>query len=469
MALRSQEEVSLGDQQRRAHILFLCHPLTGHITPALRVASELHRRGWPVSFLAPTKGLHSARISAAGIDFIPLEGEADIDDIAYYSPDNPNPPVPGYHSLPWYERGIVDWEQHCLNPIPAQWACVKEALASLHAKDSERPVVVICEALFHGILPLHFGAQLPDGVRRPKTLCLSVTPPIIRSIDLPPFGFPLPFDQSPDGRARNDKCWTQWAERTAALKGLFDAKLTEAGASQLPTGPILDGVNYTSHDTIMQIGVPSFEYPRSDWPEQFQFIGFLPLAQPPSSGYSSLPSWWDDIVNATDKKIVVVAQGTVETDPNDLIIPTIKALQHRTDVLVVAVMGRRGAMLPSDMDVPKNARVVDYLNYDVVLQYAHAWVHNGGYGAITHGIAHGVPMVVAGEGQDKPENVKRVRFSGIGVGLGTPRPGVSDLRSSLDAILDDPKFRSRVEKLRQEALELDSFGRVEKAVIEALR
>ncbi|ROW16112.1 hypothetical protein VPNG_01964 [Cytospora leucostoma] len=462
---REQQTGISPESQRNAHLLFLCHPLTGHITPALRVASELRRRGWPVSFLGPTT--HRQRISGAGVDFIPLQGVADIDDILYYSPDNPNPPVPGYHSLLWYERALVDYEKHCLDPIPAQWACVKEILTSLQRRDPDIPVVIISEAFFHGILPLYLGAPLPDGVKKPRTLCISVTPPAIRSIDLPPFGYPLPFSQSPEGRARNAQTWELFAEETSSLKSLLDAKLADAGATSLPDGPILNGINYTCHDAIMQIGVPSFEYPRSDWPPQFQFIGFLPLARPPPDGYPNLPGWWDELVS-TDKKVVVVAQGTVETDPNDLIIPTVEAMRGRDDVLVVAIMGRKGAGLPGDFDKPGNALVTDYLNYDAVLPYASAWVHNGGYGAITHGVAHGVPMVVAGEGQDKTENVRRVRFSGIGVGLGTPRPGEQDIKASLKAVLGERSFRDRVQVLRQETEDIDCFGRVEEAVSRAL-
>jgi hypothetical protein len=448
--------------ERPAQLLFVCHPLTGHITPALRVASELHRRGWPVAFLGPTT--HRQRILASGVDFMPLRGNADIDDLLYYSPDNPAPPVPGYHSLPWHERALVDLEKHCLEPIPDQWLCLKDALASLQGRSPDLPVIVISEAFFHGILPLFLGAQLPDRVKRPRTLCLSVTPPAIRSVDLPPFGYPLPFSQSPEGRARNEQAWDSFAADTSSLKTLLDTKLAEAGATQFPPGPVLQGVNYTSHDAILQIGVPSFEYPRSDWPGHFQFLGFLPLADPPADGYPNLPSWWGELTS-TERKVVVVAQGTVETDPNDLIIPTIEALRARDDVLVVAIMGRKGATLPRDFDLPRHALVTDYLHYDAILPHASVWVHNGGYGAITHGIAHGVPMVVAGEGQDKPENVRRVRYSGIGVGLGTPRPGPENLRAGLDAVLGDPRFKSRVEVLRQETEDLDCFGRVEDAVL----
>ena len=49
---------------------------------------------------------------------------------------------------------------------------------------------------------------------------------------------------------------------------------------------------------------------------------------------------------------------------------------------------------------------------DAALAHADAWVHNGGFGAVCHGLAHGVPQVVAGEGMDKGENAARVARSG---------------------------------------------------------
>ncbi len=142
---------------------------------------------------------------------------------------------------------------------------------------------------------------------------------------------------------------------------------------------------------------------------------------------------------------MVVAQGTVEVDPNDLILPTIRAMEKREDVYVVAILGRKNATLPPDVagSLPSNARITDYLHYDAVLPHAHAWVHNGGYGAVQHGIAHGVPMVVGGEGQDKTENTKRIAWSGVGVDLESARPEMEQLRRSIDAVLDDPGFAQR--------------------------
>lgn len=72
-----------------------------------------------------------------------------------------------------------------------------------------------------------------------------------------------------------------------------------------------------------------------------------------------------------------------EFNPHDLIIPTIRALADRPDVLVVAILGWKDAHITDadrDLVVPANTRVADYLSYDAVLQHADLWINNAGLG-----------------------------------------------------------------------------------------
>jgi len=456
----------------RPFILFLCHPLTGHLTPSIKVAGALHSRGWTVFFLGSTA--HKARITACGAVFFPLQGSADYDDLLYYSQSNPDPPVPDYWSRSWAGRALVDVEKQWLDPVPDQWTSVKAALNELHTRDPQREVIVIAEAIFHGLLPLFYGAPLPPGVKRPRaTLALSVTVPLMRSAHLPPFGFSALYDPDLTRSAQIVKPWIFWARKSRPFRNLLNRKLVESGATAGPEGVFADGEMYRNYGAFLQLAVPSFFFPRTDWPGNFRFVGIIPAAKP-EYGRGQLPGWWDEIATETRRdgvKVVVVAQGTVETDPWELILPTIFALSEREDVLAVAILGRKGASLPPQhgKPLPSNARVTDYLHYDAVLPHAHIWVHNGGYGAVQHGIANGVPMVVGGEGQDKTENAKRIAYSGIGVNLGTAKPEVEDVRRAVEAVLDDPSYREQVELLKEEAEELDCFSAVERAVMEACR
>lgn len=384
---------------------------------------------------------------------------------------------------------LADLRAQCLDPLPAQWACVKEALRSLHTRAPDRGVVVLAEAFFYGILPLFYGAPLPDGVASPlASVCVSVTVPAIRSADLPPVGYPFPFDPSPGGRARNAKLWARsWAPRAAGLAALLDARMREAGAVRGgPNEVFLSGANYAAHGAVLQLGVPGFEYPRGDWPAGFRFAGLVQGSGGggggPKSGSRAAAEdpgfpWWPELASNSAlpapgrKKVIVVAQGTVEINPHDLIIPTLRAFASRADdVLVVAILGWKDANLSKyDVEVPGNARIADYLSYDAVLAHADVWIHNAGFGAVNHGIANGVPMVVAGEGMDKTENSRRVAWSGIGVDLGTATPSAEQVRDAVESVLRDERYARRVRELQKESEEIDCFDIVHREVLKAIK
>ncbi|KAI1377137.1 glycosyltransferase family 1 protein [Hypoxylon crocopeplum] len=460
-------------EDKRPFVLIVSHALSGHLAPMIRIAGALRSWGWDIFFVGPSA--HRHRIEAAGAVFLPLPAAADLDDKAYYE----RPPVAGYASLHWGERVLVDLRAQCLEPLPVQWRCFVDALSALHNQDPGRGVVLLAEAFFYGSLPLFYGGTLPASVPPPLgSVCVSITTPAIRSVDLPPAGYPFPFDSSPEGRARNAQLWERsWARKAQGLTALLDAKMREAGASRSVGEVFLAGANYTCHETILQLGVPGFEYPRSDWPAGFKFAGLVqgtPKSGPPPKE-PEFP-WWPELVAnsalapSQRKKVVVVAQGTVEINPHDLIIPTMQAFADRTDsVLVVAILGWKDADLTHyGIEVPSNARVADYLSYDAVLAHADAWIHNAGFGAVNHGIANGVPMVVAGEGMDKTENARRVAWSGVGVDLECAKPSAAQVREGVECVLEDEQFARRVQELRKEGEEIDCFGLVHSELLRVM-
>ncbi|KAI1204617.1 glycosyltransferase family 1 protein [Annulohypoxylon truncatum] len=467
-------------------VLIVSHALTGHLAPLIRISSALHARGWEVYFLGPTA--HRSRIEASGASFIPLSPTADLDDKAYYEA----PPQPDYASLHWASRALIDLREQCIAPLPAQWLSFVAALRLLRSRDPERGVVLVNEAFFYGALPMYLGAlDADDDVLETTVLgsvCVSVTVPAIRSAELPPIGYPFAFDGSVAGRARNAKLWERsWARKAEPLTTFLDTMLREAGARRGVDEIFLSGANYTAHETILQLGVPGFEYPRSDWPPGFKFAGLVQGPPKSSSAAAAKPKdppfdWWEEIVansaldslppsdprRAQKKKVIVVAQGTVEINPHDLIIPTLEAFACREDVLVVAILGWKDASLltyDSSIKTPANARIADYLSYDAVLAHADVWVHNAGFGAVNHGIANGVPMVVAGEGMDKTENARRVAWSGIGVDLGCSRATSEQVREGVERVLQDEQFTKRIRELQKQSEDIDCFSIVHEELL----
>ena len=90
---------------------------------------------------------------------------------------------------------------------------------------------------------------------------------------------------------------------------------------------------------------------------------------------------------------------------------------------------------------------VPFLNFSKVLPHVDVLVALGGYGTVTQALSCGVPMVLAGHGQDKPEIAARVEWTGSGIRLDTDTPSVDALRHAVDQVLSDPDYRTCAKKL----------------------
>jgi UDP:flavonoid glycosyltransferase YjiC (YdhE family) len=160
------------------------------------------------------------------------------------------------------------------------------------------------------------------------------------------------------------------------------------------------------------------------------------------------PSWWAEL--DSDRPVVLVTQGTIANDdPGALLLPTIRALAGG-DVLVIATTGNDATAEALRGDLPPNARVEAFLPYGRLLPKVDVMITNGGYGGVQFALAHGVPLIVAGDTEDKPEIAARVAWSGAGINLRTGRPSPEAIRGAVHRILDGTAYRSSAERLRDE-------------------
>ncbi|KAK3498077.1 UDP-Glycosyltransferase/glycogen phosphorylase [Neurospora hispaniola] len=489
----SHQKVNHGD---KPILLFTSIPATGHITPTLRIASALHARGWPVFYLGPTA--HKATISATGVQFLPFLDDADFNDLTYFAPKGEgaitekDAVVQGTTSEPtWRDRVFSDFREFFISPIPARHRSLCAALTHIHQlfPPSSARVVVVAEATSNFLLPLFHGAPLPPSIPKPiGSIALSVMIPALRSAHIPPLvSEPIEFDTTPAYRERVAKIWRDWEMETRGLKELLVEKVEQAGGKDFAKAmetrerekgreswALLSGECFVGYDHVCQIGVESWFYKTEEgWPANWRFVGAVPKSVRVLE--EAKQALVDEVKLAREKegkKVVVVAQGTVEIDPRHLILPTIQALGGREeDTLVVAILGHRGRTLPKDVVVPANAKVVDYLAYDAILPHADVFVSNAGYGAVMHGIGHGVPMVVAGEEQDKKENVVRVQWRGHGIKLNKSwrddKEYVKELAEAVGKIMDEEEgreVRKRAMELKEEADSIDCIMTVEECL-----
>jgi len=150
---------------------------------------------------------------------------------------------------------------------------------------------------------------------------------------------------------------------------------------------------------------------------------------------------------------VLVTQGTHNRNPADLLRPALLGLAD-LEVEVVATTGRRG-VTDVGIEIPANARVVDFLDFRVALADTSILVTNGGWGGVLEGLSAGVPLVVAGGDIDKPENAARVARSGAGINLRTGHPRPAAIAKAIVQLLDDPSYARRAGEL---GAELDQLG-----------
>lgn len=394
--------------------LLTCTPAHGHVLPLLQVARHLVAGGNDVLFLTSTR--YEEQVTAAGARFRPLPAEADVD------LDDANGAFPEREGLTGVAALRFDMSTLFIRPGRAQLEAVRVELAR------NRIDAVLTEPLFVGAALLQ---RLPKAERAPVVV-LGIFPLGARSVDTAPFGLGVTPMRGPFGRVRN-AFLRLVAERVifGGVQKEADAMAREAVGRDLG-GFVLDWAGRA--DAYVQFSVPAFEYPRSDLPASVHFAGPLPAA----AATVPLPEWWSDLDGR--RPVIHVSQGTIaNADFGQLVLPTIAGLAATDALVVVSTGGRPVDALPAEL--PANVRVAEYLPYDRLLPEVDVFVTNGGFGGVQQALAQGVPLVVAGQTEDKVEVSARVGWTGVGINLRTNAPKPGQVAEAVHRVLVEPAFR----------------------------
>jgi len=158
-----------------------------------------------------------------------------------------------------------------------------------------------------------------------------------------------------------------------------------------------------------------------------------------------------------------VTQGTIaNSDFGQLVLPAIEGLASSDALVVVSTGGRPRNALPSDL--PDNVRVAEYLPYDRLLPRTDVLVTNGGYGGVQQALAHGVPIVVAGQTEDKIEVSARVGWSGAGINLKTSGPRPAQVARAVAKVTTDASYRARAKALATEFASMNGLAGLDSAL-----
>ncbi|MDX8036413.1 hypothetical protein SK803_39990 [Lentzea sp. BCCO 10_0856] len=396
-------------------LLFATMPVPGHVAPLLPIARALTSRGHRVRWC--TGRVFEDRVTATGAEFIAMDPSIDhlgrnVDELF---PDRTR--LKGIAKLRYDMRSVF------LDPIPAQVDDLRRALTARSAD------VVLHDAAY-------VGATVLEQLGGPRAVSVGVTPMMLPAPDVPPFGPGLKYRGGPLARLRNSL--VQGLLDNVVFKPVFEHRDQILAALGLPAGERrLASVSPHLH---LQNGVAGLEHPRAFLPPQVKYVGAL-VDQAPAA---ELPEWWDRMLSS-GRPIVHVTQGTVaDMDLGHLVLPAIRALAAE-NVTVVASVGAHDVG-----PLPANAFAAPFLPYDQLLPKVSAMVTNGGFGGVQLALAQGVPLVVAGATEDKPEVAARVERSGAGLNLRTSTPSEKAIKAAVGQVLRGDSFREQAQVLAAE-------------------
>ncbi len=410
-----------------AKILITTSPIPGHVAPVTALARRLVARGNDVVWY--TGARFADQVTATGAHHEPIRHPHD------WSLVHPHEALPVLRAKTGIDQVRTAFKHLFIDAAPA-------TLADLQAIVAEFPAdVVVGNALVFADRWLH-------ELGGPPTANIATTMYGLYSRDTAPFGPALAPNATPIGHVRNT---VMNAVHRRVVFGSVNRHLDDVRETVgLPRRgqPVLD--SFLSPYLYLQDCTESFEYPRSDLPPQVHFIG--PLL-PPKPTNVMLPEWWSDLESG--RPVVLVTQGTVRNEDDRLFAPALEALASE-DVLVVATTGFGSSFGGS---LPSNVRVEPFVPYALLMPHVSAYITNGGYGGVQMALAHGVPIVVCGATEDKPEVGARVAWSGAGLRIPSVRPTADEVRAALRRVLSEASFGANARRIAADIAATDAPDR----------
>ena len=400
-----------------AKFLISTQPIAGHVNPFLSTAAKLVERGHAVCW--HTGSEVREKVEATGARFVPMVQAHNI-----------------LHSTLEAQQkdGLAAANSAMINlfvaPMLGQLQDYQEILSDFPA---DALLVDMCS----------LGAVLLHEKGGPVWASVGINP--FRTAESPLYGSGQMPAVSSIGRMRN-----------RILNKISELMLTEVTKTfnhqrvqiDLPPAPKRQTVfDYLVSPYLhLQGTTQAFEFPYRELPPQVHFVG--PMLPPMPADFAP-PSWWPDLTSG--RSVVHVTQGTVATDINELVLPTIQALADE-DVLIV-VTTPEPEMLGR---LPSNVRIERMIPHSLLLPHVDVMVTNGGYNGVKVALAYGVPLVAAGASEDKPEVGSRIAWSGAGINLKTGSPAPDQLKEAITEVLQYPSYKQQAKRIQADFARHDS-------------
>ncbi|GAB3903343.1 glycosyltransferase [Larkinella knui] len=404
-------------------ILFATIPADGHFNPLTGIAKHLQELGHDVRWY--TGGHYLTKAEKLGIPVYPFQTANLVNQ------DNLEELFPERKQI----KGTIDRLRFDINNVFLNRA--PEFVADLTDLYQEFPFeLLVCDVLFT-------GAPFIKQLLNVPVVAIGIVPLSETSRDLPPAGMGLEPATGFWGKRKQDVL--RYVTQNILFKpctDLYNKFLIQHGLK--PTQDFVFDAFIRSADVYLQSGVPGFEYTRKDMSKNVRFVG--PLL-PFSKGNRHSFNHYDQL--KLYRKIVLVTQGTVERDPEKIIVPTLEAFKN-SDYLVIATTGGSQTDALRARYPQANFIIEDFIDFNEIMPYCDVYVTNGGYGGVMLSIQNGLPMVAAGVHEGKSEITARIGYFKLGVNLKTETPTPDQIRTQVKTVMSDPEYRRNIAKLKGE-------------------
>ena len=423
-------------------ILFACVPADGHFNPLTGLAMHLKSIGYDVRWYAAD--IYEEKINKMGIPWYPFKKALNI------NASNMQQVFPERDRL---KSQVSRLNFDLINVFILRSTEYYADIREIH--DTFPFDLMIADITFSAIPFVKEKMGIP-------VIGVGIVPLTETSRDLGPAGLGLTPATSFLGRRKQDMM-RFIADRfifrrsNQAMRKIFLEHGIDPGSSN-----VFDTLTRKA-TLLLQSGTPGFEYKRSDLGSNIRFAGpLLPYVSP-----RERKRWYDKRLEQYDK-VILVTQGTVEKDPEKIIVPTLEAFKGSKH-LVIATTGGSGTAALQQKYAADNVIVEDFIPFDDVMPYADVYVTNGGYGGVLLGIQHLLPLVVGGIHEGKLEINARVGYFKLGIDMKTETPTPQKVKESVEAVLSDDGYKQRVKKLAAEFNRYDPHLLCEKYVAEILK
>ncbi|MEI6122546.1 MAG: nucleotide disphospho-sugar-binding domain-containing protein [Bacteroidota bacterium] len=403
-----------------AKILVASVPLSGHVNPAIPLVKMLIHRGHQVWWYCGSH--YQERIEATGARFFPYLRAKDFHDSSIKTV------FPGLPEGSLFKHATHYIQHVFFDNMSGQYADLLEILKNFDAD------VLLTDEWFCGAIPLAEKAVLP-------WVCYCNSPLFYYTHEIPFPGAGIYPSATWWGRGRNRM--VNWMVTKLIFRQVqhYINRLRQKLDLAPMTHFFLIHTIFVSR-LFIKFNTPAFEFCWKQLPPQIRFVG--PML--PENGAPHHYKWTPLL--HTGQPIIFITQGTVNINHyNNLILPALRALQN-TPYLVLVATGTTSTQALEREFACQQIFIETFIPYEFIMPHASVVITNGGFGGVITALAHGIPLVVAGSTEDKPEIAARVNYCKVGINLGTKQPTAPRIRKAVDQVLNNKMYKNNAKQIQ---------------------